>query len=176
MAVEGRGHTPPPRTHHVSVEQARRVLGDGLGLLGLVGHGGPSVRVHLEARLGLGLHAGGGEGRSHGLGIGHLAVDGVAVDGERDVRVAPLDLARDEGHAAEAARRLAHVHTSLRGPVGGVRVAARLHHLGVDVAAVERAVATLASEQGGEGRGDEVSDLHGECAFCGCAALGMRGL
>jgi hypothetical protein len=161
----GEGHGAPPRTHHVSdaVEQAGLVLDLGLAGRHGVRHGLPVAGTHGPARAGLGLHAGGGERGRHGLGIGHLAGDGgqhpaTLRQGEADVLVTRADGGGGQGQAL-APRRLAHVHPAAVA-VGGVSVAAGLHHLAVPA---ERLVALDGAEQGGERGREEVRDLHGEC-------------
>jgi hypothetical protein len=140
-----------------------------------VGHGLPVRRGHLTARAGLGLHAGRGERGSHGLGIHHLAGDvgdhtATLRQGEADVVVATLHGVGGQGETLTP-RSLAHVHPAARA-VGGVRVAAGLHHLAL---ATEGLVALDGAEHGGEGRREEVLDLHGECAFCGCCRCWVCG-
>jgi hypothetical protein len=142
---------------------------------GLV-HALPVRGGHLPARAGLGLHAGRRERGSDGLDIGHRSGElchlaSALEQGDADVVVARADGVSRDGQPSRP-RRLAHVHASPR-RVGRVGVAAGLHHLAV---AAERAVAHEPAVQGGERRREVVLDLHGECAFCGCAALGMGGV
>ena len=155
----------------MSVEQARGVRRLRTGHRGRVVGGLPLRCCHLEARAGLGLHAGRREGGRNGLGIRHLAGDlghhlATLAQGQVDVLVARTHGAGGHGQAV-GPRRLAHVHPGLAHRVGGVGVAAGLHHGAVRTVA-ERAEATHGGVQGVEDGRGEVRDLeHGECAFCG---------
>ena len=157
------------------VEQAGGVRSVGLGVVCGTVEVGPLRALHLLARAGLGLHARRVDGGSDCLAVSHrhpaLPHHTTALaHSQADARVATVHLTRGHGRASEHRSGLAHVHTSLRGLVGGVRVAAGLHDLALAVGGEhERAVARDAAVQGVERTADQVLDgEHGECAFCPC--------